>query len=159
MSPIAGGATAAAAVARAGDNDRMGHDWAVVLSEVPLFANLSRRHLKHVTAVARARRYTPGTSIIRAGDAGTAFYVVIDGTVRVVPASGRARRLRAGDFFGEMALFDETPRSATVVADDEVLTLTISRRAFSKLLKKEPSLSYELLKTLAARLRAAEKSV
>jgi CRP/FNR family transcriptional regulator len=79
--------------------------------------------------------------------------------VRVVPASGRARRLRAGDFFGEMALFDEAPRSATVVAEDEVLTMAISRSAFSKLLKHEPSLSRELLRAMAARLRAAEKSV
>jgi CRP/FNR family transcriptional regulator len=96
---------------------------------------------------------------VSAGGAGSTFFVLIDGTVRVIPTSGRARRLRAGDFFGEMALFDDSPRSATVVAEDEVLTMAISHRAFSKLLKQEPSLSRELLRTLAARLRAAEKSV
>jgi CRP-like cAMP-binding protein len=137
----------------------MGRDWAVVLADVPLFKNVSRRHLKHIASLGRARRYAPGTSILRAGDSATAFFVLIDGTVRVIPPSGRARRLRAGEFFGEMALFDEAPRSATIVAEDEVLTMTISRTAFSKLLKHEPSLSYELLRTLAARLRAAEKSV
>jgi CRP/FNR family transcriptional regulator, cyclic AMP receptor protein len=84
--------------------------------------------------------------------------VLIDGAVRVIPPTGRPRRLRAGDFFGEMALLDESPRSASVVADGEVLTMTISRSAFSKLLKHEPSLCHELLRTLAARLRAAEKS-
>jgi CRP/FNR family transcriptional regulator, cyclic AMP receptor protein len=137
----------------------MGDDPAVVLAEVPLFGSLSHRHLKHVASVARSRRYSAGASIVRAGDLGTEFYVLVEGTVRVVPASGRTRRLRAGDFFGEMALFDDTPRSATVVAEDEVLTLTISRRTFAKLLKQEPALSQELLRTLAARLRAAEKSV
>jgi CRP/FNR family transcriptional regulator, cyclic AMP receptor protein len=159
MSQLAAGAVANATASRGRNTDQMGRDWAVVLAEVPLFSNLSRRHLKHVTSLGRARRYAAGTSIVRAGDAGSTFYVLIDGTVRVIPASGRARRLRAGDFFGEMALFDEAPRSATIVAEDEVLTMTISRTAFSKLLKHEPSLSYELLRTLAARLRSAEKSV
>lgn len=159
MSQLAAGAVANATASRGGNTDRMGRDWAVVLADVPLFANVSRRHLKHIASLGRARRYAPGTSILRAGDAATAFFVLIDGTVRVVPASGRARRLRAGDFFGEMALFDDAPRSATVVAEDEVLTMTISHKAFSKLLKQEPSLSRELLRALAARLRAAEKSL
>jgi CRP/FNR family transcriptional regulator, cyclic AMP receptor protein len=159
MSQLAAGAVATATGARGRNTDRMGRDWAVVLAEVPLFSNLSRRHLRHVASLARARRYGSGTSIVRAGDPGSTFYVLIDGTVRVVPASGRARRLRAGDFFGEMALFDESPRSATVVAEGEVLTMAISHRAFSKLLKQEPALTKELLRALAARLRAAEKSV
>jgi CRP-like cAMP-binding protein len=137
----------------------MGDDPAAVLAEVPLFANLSRRHLRHVASAARARRYSSGDSIVRAGDPGSDFYVLVEGTVRVVPASGRTRRLRAGDFFGEMALFDEAPRSATVVADEDVLTLTIGRRAFAKLLKQQPALSAQLLRTLAARLRAIEKSI
>lgn len=159
MSGFAAGTTARAALSGAGDSDRMGKDWTVVLEEVPLFRNLSRRHLKHVASLARKRRYAAGTSIVRVGDAGTAFFVVLDGTVRVVPVSGRPRRLKAGDFFGEMALLDDSPRSANVVADGEVLTMTISRSAFTKLLKHEPAVAYELLRTLAARLRAAEKSV
>lgn len=158
MSQFAAGSTARAALSGPRETDRMGRDWVAVLAEVPLFRNLSRRHLKHVASVARTRRYGSGTSIVRAGDAGSGFYVLIDGAVRVIPPTGRPRRLRAGDFFGEMALLDESPRSASVVADGEVLTMTISRSAFSKLLKHEPSLSHELLRTLAARLRAAEKS-
>jgi CRP-like cAMP-binding protein len=130
-----------------------------VLAEVPLFANLPRRHLKRVASLARMRRYGSGTSIVRAGDAGTAFFVLIDGAARVTPPKGRARRLGSGDFFGEMALLDDSPRSADVVADGEVLVMTISRSAFGKLLKSEPALAYELLRTLAARLRAAEKTV
>jgi CRP-like cAMP-binding protein len=159
MSGLAAGTTARAALSGGGESDRMGKDWTVVLEEVPLFKNLSRRHLKHVASLARKRRYGAGTSIVRAGDAGTAFFVLLDGTVRVVPVSGRPRRLKTGDFFGEMALLDDSPRSASVVADREVLTMTISRSAFTKLLKHEPAVAYELLRTLAARLRAAEKSV
>jgi CRP/FNR family transcriptional regulator, cyclic AMP receptor protein len=159
MSQLAAGSAARAALARPRETDGMASDWTEVLAEVPLFRNLSRRHIKHVASVARMRRYGTGTSIVRAGDPGSGFYVLIDGAVRVVPPSGRPRRLRAGDFFGEMALLDESPRSASVVADGEVLTMTISRSAFTKLLKHEPSLAHELLRTLAVRLRAAEKTV
>jgi CRP-like cAMP-binding protein len=158
MSQLAAGAAARAAVPTQRDPKGMGRDWIPVLAGVPLFGGLSRRHLKRVSSLARTRRFAPGTSIVRRGDAGSAFFVLLDGEARVVPPTGRPRRLRAGDFFGEMALLDESPRSADVVADGEVLAMTISRSAFGKLLRNEPALAQELLRTLAARLRAAEKS-
>jgi CRP-like cAMP-binding protein len=130
-----------------------------VLAEVPLFQHLSRRQLKRVASLARTRRFANGAPIVRAGDAGSAFYVLVDGAARIVTPSGRSRRLKAGGFFGEMALFDDSPRSADVLADGEVLTLTISRSAFGKLLRSEPAIAHEFLRTLASRLRAAEKAV
>ena len=159
MSQLGAGPVARATLSGRRDTNRMGGDWVASLEEVPLFRNLSRRHLKHIASLARRRRYAPGTSIVRAGDRGSAFYVVLDGAVRVVPLTGRRRRLGAGDYFGDMALLDDAPRSASVVADGEVLAMTISSSAFSKLLKNEPALTHELLRTLAGRLRAAEKSV
>lgn len=158
MSQIAAGPAARAAISLPRETRRSGEEWIPALAEVPLFRGLSRRHLKRVASLARLRRYGPGTSIVRAGDAGTAFFVLIDGTARVVPPKGRARRLGAGGFFGEMALLDDAPRSADVVAEGEVLVMTISRSAFGKLLKSESALAPELLRTLAARLRAAEKT-
>jgi CRP-like cAMP-binding protein len=159
MSQLGAGIAARAALSRPRASGQTPGDWVPVLAEVPLFQGVSRRHLKRVASLARLRRYGPGTSIVRAGDSGTAFFVLIDGAARVVPPKGRARRLGAGDFFGEMALLDDSPRSADVVADGEVLVMTISRSPFGKLLKSEPALAHELLRTLAARLRAAEKTV
>jgi CRP/FNR family cyclic AMP-dependent transcriptional regulator len=158
MSQLAAGAAAREAVPLQRDPAGMGRDWIPVLAGVPLFGSLSRRHLKRVASLARTRRFAPGSSIVRKGDAGSAFFVLLDGEARVVAPTGRPRRLRAGDFFGEMALFDESPRSADVIADGEVLAMTIGRSAFGKLLRSEPSLAQELLRTLAARLRAVEKS-
>ncbi len=158
MSQLAAGAAARAAVPMPRDPKGMGRDWIPVLAEVPLFGSLSRRHLKKVASLARTRRFAPGTSIVRKGDAGSAFFVLLDGEARVVAPTGRPRRLRAGDSFGEMALLDESPRSADVIADGEVLAMTISRSGFVKLLRSEPTLTQELLRTLAARLRAVEKS-
>jgi len=137
----------------------MGSDWVPVLAEVPLFASLSRRHLKRVAKLARTRRFASGTPIVRRGEAGAAFFVLLDGAARVLLPKGRPVRLRSGDFFGEMALLDDSPRSADVIADGEVLVMTISRSAFGKLLRSEPAIANELLRTLAARLRAAEKTV
>jgi len=136
MSEVAAAAAARAAISLPHEARRTGTDWAPVLADVPLFRNLSRRHIKRVASLARTRRFAAGAPIVRAGDAGSAFFVLLDGAARVVTPKGRAKRLRAGDFFGEMALLDDSPRSADVVADGDVLTMT-----------------------MAARLRAAESSV
>jgi CRP-like cAMP-binding protein len=159
MSRLAVGAVARAASSPPRETRAMGKDWVPVLGEVPLFRNLSRRHLKRVASLARTRRFAAGAPIVHAGDAGTAFYVLIDGAARVVTAKRRVRRLRAGDSFGEMALLDDSPRSADVVAETDVLAMTISRSSFAKLLRSEPGLTHELLRTLAARLRAAENTI
>jgi CRP-like cAMP-binding protein len=155
--PFAPRAAALAAVAADRERDRMGADWAPTLAEVPLFQGLSRRHLKRIAGLARTRRFAAGAPIVRAGEQGSTFYVLLDGSARVVPASGRVTRLRAGDSFGEMALLDDEPRSADVLAEVDLLTMTISRNAFAKLLRSEPAIAHALLRTLAARLRAAQR--
>lgn len=140
------------------DSKQIGHDWLGTLAEVPLFDGLSKRDLRRIAKLASVRRFRPGSTMVRAGDAGTSFFVLLDGTARVFPAGGRGKRLGMGDSFGEMALLDGAPRSASVVAEGAVLTLTIGRASFRKLLREEPALSLVLLRTLAGRLRAAERS-
>lgn len=137
---------------------RMGKDWMPVLEGLPLFQGLSRRHLRRIADLARSKRFAAGTRIVRAGDPGNAFYVILDGSARVVPAAGRPVILRAGDFFGEMALLDGAPRSADVTASEDVLVMWIGSAGFAKLVRSEPQLSLALLRTLATRLRGAERS-
>jgi CRP/FNR family cyclic AMP-dependent transcriptional regulator len=156
MPGVEAGAVARSVLSAGRGPGRLGAEWVPVLEEVPLFRGLSRRHLRRIAALARTRRFAPGSAIVRAGEPGNAFYVVLDGAARV-RAGGRATTLRAGDAFGEMALLDDAPRSASVTADGEVLTMTIGRAAFTKLLRREPQISHALLRILAARLRAAEK--
>ena len=138
------------------DPRRVGHDWLGTLAEVPLFEGLSKRHLRRIAKLARIRRFADGAAMVRVGDAGRTFYVLLDGNAKVTRPGRRPVRLGPGAFFGEMALLDDSPRSADVVADGEVLALTIDRPGFTKLLRSEPPLSQALLRTLAARLRAAE---
>ena len=159
MSQLAAGPTARAVLSVPSDPDRVGHDWLGTLGDVPLFAGLSKRHLRRVAKLARIRRFAPGSPMVRAGDAGRSFYVLLDGSAKVVRSGARSRRLGIGDYFGEMALIDDAPRSADVVADEEVLALTIDRAGFTKLLRAEPALAQALLRMLAGRLRAAEASI
>ena len=158
MSQLAAGAAARAALPAPQDPNRVGHDWLAALAEVPLFDGLSRRQLRRIAKLARIRRFAPGSTMVRTGDPGRSFYVLLDGNARVIRVKGRPLRLAAGDHFGEMALLDGAPRSAAVVADSEVLALTIDRPGFTKLVRAEPALAQALLGTLAARLRAAERS-
>jgi CRP-like cAMP-binding protein len=132
----------------------MGKDWVPVLKELPLFEGMSSRHLRRIPA--RAKRYGPGESIVREGDPGNAFYVVLDGKVRVDPPKGSSATLKAGDSFGEMALLDGAPRSADITAEGEVTVMVIGRSAFQKLVRSEPQIAATLLRTLAGRLRAAQ---
>jgi potassium-dependent mechanosensitive channel len=135
--------------------ERIGKDWVPVLEDLPLFAGMSKRHLRRIPA--RAKRYGDGEAIVRAGDPGNAFYVVLDGTVRVKPPKGRSATLKAGDSFGEMALLDGAPRSADISAVGEVTLMVIGRAGFTKLLRSEPQIASALLRTLAGRLRAAQE--
>jgi CRP-like cAMP-binding protein len=135
--------------------ERMGRDWVPVLKELPLFEGMSSRHLRRIPA--RAKRYGAGETIVRAGDPGNAFYVILDGQVRVEPPTRPSLMLKAGDSFGEMALLDGAPRSADIRAAGEVTVMVISRAGFTKLLRSEPQIAMTLLRTLAGRLRAAQE--
>ena len=136
----------------------MGRGWTDVLSNVPLFSGLSKRHLNKIAEVAQSRRFPRFSTIVRTGERGDVFFVILEGTVLVKPPGKRAVRLAAGDSFGEMALLDEAPRSATVEAQDEVFAMLLSRSAFNKMLATEPKIAIALLRTLAQRLRALESS-
>ena len=132
--------------------------WANVLAGVPLFAGLSRRHLRQVAGTGRIARFAGGTAIVRAGDPGDTFYVILDGGVSIRRRGVPAIPLGMGSYFGEMALLDGGARSATVLAEGPVTCLTIKRPRFLKLLRSEPAISVGLLAELAGRLRTLQSS-
>jgi CRP-like cAMP-binding protein len=141
--------------ARSRKND---DDWAQVLAEVPLFSNLPARHVRHLAKLAKIQRFPAYTKLVREGDRGDSFFLILEGAAVVRPPRKRAVRLGAGDFFGELALLDTVPRSATVEAEDEVLVARIGRSDFTRMLETEPKVALVLLRTLAERLRSSEPS-
>ncbi len=128
-----------------------------MLKRVPLFSDLSTTHLAAVADIAQEVRYGAGRLLVTAGTPGVAFYVIVEGEAKVlkgkiVAARGTAR-LGSGDFFGEMALLDGGPRSASVVAETPLTTIRIERAAFRRMLKDEPDIALKLLEGMARRMR------
>jgi len=137
------------------DGGRMSKAWLDVLVDIPLFADLSRRHLGKVAALGRTKRFPARTSIVTAGTNADAFYVILDGKA-TVRAGNRRIPLTTGDYFGEMALLDGGVRSASVVAETEMLVMAIPRRGFLKLLESEPKIAISIMSTLAHRVRSMQ---
>jgi len=129
------------------------------LETVPLFGACTRRQLRAVARIARVFDAAADTVLIRAGDRGEEFFLIVEGTARVHVSAKKRLRLRPGDFFGEMSLLDGEPRSATVLAETSLRLLVISRRNFTTLLEKVPGLTQNLLVTLCRRVRLAERGL
>ena len=138
----------------------LGSEWVDVLRGIPLFAPLPKRHVKRIAKLARPRRFAENSTIVKKGERGESFYVILDGEARLSLAGGRSTTLGAGDSFGELALLDGGPRTATVLARTPVLTMSIARRSFLKLVRSDSELALGLLKVMAERLRdASQQSV
>jgi CRP/FNR family transcriptional regulator, cyclic AMP receptor protein len=125
---------------------------------VPLFEGLSNRQLGRIAKLGVARRLAPLTSIVTRGGKGDAFFILLSGTASVRRPGRRTVSLGPGDFFGEMALLDGAPRTATVEAQTEVEVMLIPRSGFRKMLRSDATVACAMLETLAGRLRETQSS-
>jgi CRP/FNR family transcriptional regulator, cyclic AMP receptor protein len=135
-----------------------------VLKKVPLFSDLSEADLAGFAEVMREREYPKNSVILFEDDPGDALYVVSAGQVKVVLIGEDGREvilsvLADGDFFGEMALIDDGPRSATVVAATDVTVVPISEKQFLFLVRETPFFALNVMRTLVRRLRVANLAV
>ena len=129
------------------------------LADVPLFSGLSKRHLKHVASLAEEESHPQGATLAQEGKPGDTFYVLLEGEAKVVRGGRKVARLLPGDFFGEIALIDGGPRTASVVGETPMQTLTINRKRFQKMLEEDPSIVVQMLEELARRLRNVNRSL
>jgi len=132
-------------------------DWADTLGTVPLFAGLSHRHLRAIAKMGKVQVWEERAPIVRRGDKGDAFYLVLEGAAVVRVPGRRLVKLGVGDYFGELALLDEHPRTATVEASTRSMTMRIGQRDFLRMLQSEPKVALRMARTLAARLREAQQ--
>jgi len=125
-----------------------------------LFTRLDESRIAPLAASLRSRRYRGGETIFHQDDPGDALHVVAAGAVKIVLPSAEDEEaaiiatLRPGDFFGELALFDDAPRSATAIALGATETLVLRREAFLALIDEDQSLRHALLSSLADEIRS-----
>lgn len=128
------------------------------MSQVPLFTGLAPRQLKRLGDLTEEQRYMEGARVVREGDLGDTFYVILEGQAKVIGPSGRVvNHLRPGDFFGEISLLDGGPRTASVVAETPLTMLTLSRKDFLRAIEQEPAVGVKLLAHTAGMLRRMER--
>ena len=132
-------------------------DRETVLRALPLFANVSPRHLKRVSKLAEFVDFRPGEFIVNVGEPGDAFYVIVSGNAKAI-GRPRAETLGPGDFFGEMALLDGEPRSTTITATTELHAMRIPRKPFLKLLEQDSKMALAVMQALAARIRRLDRT-
>jgi CRP-like cAMP-binding protein len=128
-----------------------------ILGQVPLFAGLSRRHLKKLAEHADEIDFDEREKMVEAGQAGGSFYVILEGEARVVHGSKVIARLGPGEFFGEISLLDGGPRTATVIAETPVRAVRVFKSSFDKVVTQEPGVASKILAVVARRLREAER--
>jgi CRP/FNR family transcriptional regulator, cyclic AMP receptor protein len=129
------------------------------LKTVPLFSGCSARELASLSRFLTVVDVPAGRAIVKEGNPGAGLYVLLEGQTKVVIGDRTRKRLGPGDFFGEISLLDRGPRTATVVAETPVRTLTLSSWNFRAALKEHPSMAVKLLEELARRVRTASASV
>jgi CRP-like cAMP-binding protein len=128
------------------------------LAQVPLFQGLSARHLRRIADVTKEERLMQGATVVKAGDSGDTFYMILEGEAKVVSPSRReTNRLQPGDWFGEISLLDGGPRTASVIAETPMRALTLKRSAFRKVLEDEPSVTVKILAQIATLIRRLER--
>jgi voltage-gated potassium channel len=122
------------------------------LRSIPLFATLGDRALGRIAELATEFEEPAGWVLVEVGQPGSGMFVLEEGTVVVEPPDGRTWELGPGDFFGELAILTDHPRSARVRAKTPVRCLAISRTDFAKLLEEEPGIAVAMLPKLAERV-------
>ena len=123
------------------------------IKHAPLFANLSKRDLAQVAHLADEIDLREGTEMTRQGGPAREFFVLLEGEADVRKNGRRINQLGPGDFFGEIALVSDGPRTATVTATSPVHALVITDRDFRRLMKEQPEIQSKVLAAVAARLQ------
>jgi CRP/FNR family cyclic AMP-dependent transcriptional regulator len=127
------------------------------LKKVPIFAGLEGKHLKRLANIMVERSFKPGEVIVKEGDQGAGVFLISSGKVEVVKDSQVLNTLGPGDFFGEMALFEGFPRSATVRAAEDTACLAMTRWDFRAELNQNADVALAVLETVVRRLREADQ--
>ena len=137
-------------------------DKMLFLKRVALFAGMSLEQIRVLTSHLEEQHFLPGEVIIYEGDFSQDLYILVSGRVRIAKDYGGSHErtlalLTQGDFFGEMAIFESAPRSATAVAEEEAELLALGPEKFKQTIYQKPEMAFEIFRELSARLRRREE--
>ncbi|HEX9122788.1 MAG TPA: cyclic nucleotide-binding domain-containing protein [Actinomycetota bacterium] len=128
-----------------------------MIAQVPMFSNCTKRELSVIVRAAKVVNHRKGAVIAHEGQRGLGLFVIMDGTCSVTIGGLPKVTLGPGDFFGEIALLDGGPRTATVTALTDVRLAGITEWVFRGLLQEHPSIAIRTLESVAGRLRSVAK--
>jgi CRP/FNR family transcriptional regulator, cyclic AMP receptor protein len=125
----------------------MSKEAAELLRQVPLFSDLEQRELQEIASAMKSRKFSAGQEIAVEGQSGVGFFVIEDGQAKVTVGGDEVRTLGPGDYFGEVALITQGPRTATVTADTDLKTYGMTFWEFRPLVEDTPSLAWKMLQS------------
>jgi CRP-like cAMP-binding protein len=129
-----------------------------VLERVPLFADLDPGQVSQIARLFKERRFSAGETVAKEGAGGAAFFMITSGEAAVSVRGNERGTLKAGDYFGEIALIDGGARSATVTASTELVCQGLTYWDFRPLVQNNATIAWTLLQSLAKKLRVAEEN-
>jgi CRP/FNR family cyclic AMP-dependent transcriptional regulator len=136
---------------RGRDNAYLDH-----LAQVPLFSACSKKDLRLIARASDEVPVAAGRTLVEEGKPGHEFFLIVDGKASVWRGGRKVATLGPGQYFGELAILDRKPRSATVKADTDMVVLVLGQREFAGVLDEVPGLARKLLQSMATRLREAD---
>ena len=128
------------------------------LAKVPMFSGCTKKELTAIARTVRDISHPPGTVIATEGEPGAGLFVIEKGEADVTIGGKRVNHLKDGDFFGEMALLDGGPRTATVTSTTDIQMWALTEWVFRGLLVEHPTIALRTLEAMATRLRSATKT-
>jgi len=128
------------------------------LAKVPIFSGCSKKELQTIAKQVREIEHEAGHVIASEGEPGAGLFVIDEGEADVTIGGRKVNHMKAGDFFGEMALLDGGPRTATVTATTDIKLYALTEWVFRGLIAEHPGIAMQTLETMAGRLRGATKA-
>ncbi len=130
-----------------------------MLEKSPLWSGIGKQDFKEIVKLAKQSKFASGDFIVRKGEEGAGFYLVLDGAVEIRSDGNTLSRLGPGQFFGEMSVVDAQPRSADVVAVEPSRVLVLSAWSFKSLVSERPRIAVKMLQEFVRRLRNTDRAL
>jgi CRP-like cAMP-binding protein len=133
-------------------------DWADVLATFPLFSGVRKRQLRKLVREATFAEFAAGDRVVANGDNARSLYIILGGAAKALQKPA-PRALKTGDYFGEWAVIDAAPRSATVIATKQLHVMRLPPQSVAQLAQRHAALSLTMLRNLSTQLRRLQTQV